>query len=495
MTLITPLILERCRHSVSSLPDNPETVNFAYQVLKTLMSKPESPYLLSPIIPNLLNYISRSWNISDNLLSQNIINELANTYQQHLKNLLTSYGVCSVDQISQDFIIYRYDQLITNLANRNILDENEKADIYKNVCNIISERDIALWAVTGKLQFIQADIIGSLYSIDPDLLIFHDDHKMKHLRDYLAHKWGDPMIINQWQYVLDKCNNILQILDYDKSVNKSEISIDKVSSNVEMAGESKVTLSEIESQSYWQIRWWILFAMFLSGDYDNVVLHFKDLLTCDKTNHKILKDSIQGLELLDSCVIDKKSLLRIVVISIILTQNNESREKLCSDPILIDTFFEDKLLQQFKKHFEDIKFPEVLENMKSLKSDISWCSQLDEIWNKVESLLIQKSLMTYLSFTNRVTLDGLSKAFTLDKNDIKNFIIRSISILDLPLFFDTHAEIIEYAPRKSSKYPQKFIQQVHNNVDEEVLRLKAAKLNRIINGVDNDVTQDKRVKR
>lgn len=209
MVVVTPLTLERCRHSLCTNGNNPETVELAYQILKTLLATSDSPYILSPAIPEMINFLLQTAQVSSNLITHRAANELAQKYQENLKRLFHTYGVESIDQITQDFIMYHYDGLISQLSHgTEVFEPAEKSEIYNTVCTVISQRDIALWAITGKLQFIQADIVGSLYSIDPDLLVYHDDHKMKHTRDILAHKWGDPMVINQWQYVLDKATSI-----------------------------------------------------------------------------------------------------------------------------------------------------------------------------------------------------------------------------------------------------------------------------------------------
>lgn len=478
MVVITPLILERSQHLISTAGEDSETVDSTYQILQQILSKPSSPYILSPIVSNLLSYLLQTINLSVNKLTQVEINELTEKYQQNLKYLLKLYGLSNITEISQEFIVYYYDKLTKEFYNvKDITNIEDKLNIYNDVCEIISLRDIALWAITGKLQFIQADILGSLYSIDPDLLILHEDFKVRHLRDLLAHKWGDSMITNQWQYGIDKCTLILQSVDYDRSLQKSDISID----NMNNSENNSLKLSEIESKSYWEIKWWILFAMFLSCDYEDVVKSFQELTTTEKYNNKVKGNSIDSLKALDNTVINGKSIIRVVIISIILTQNNKERSKIWENPVLIDLFYEDQLIKNFKDNFESINFPDVNNNLIQLNNEILWCPQLDECLKKTQSLLFQKSILTYLSFVNRITLSQLSDFFSIDKKLISDFLIKSISILELPLVYDIETEIIELKSKSLNSYQQDFITKIHQNVEEELLRIQTLKLNNIIN--------------
>lgn len=486
MVVVTPLTLERCRHSLCTNGNNPETVELAYQILKTLLATSDSPYILSPAIPEMINFLLQTAQVSSNLITHRAANELAQKYQENLKRLFHTYGVESIDQITQDFIMYHYDGLISQLSHgTEVFEPAEKSEIYNTVCTVISQRDIALWAITGKLQFIQADIVGSLYSIDPDLLVYHDDHKMKHTRDILAHKWGDPMVINQWQYVLDKATSILQNLDLDKTLNRSGISIDSVSTQ-ETNTALTLRLSESESTSYWEIRWWLLYAMFLTGDYDKVVTNFSEMTTHGKTIPKVSGDATQILKQLDNTVINKSSLIRMIVISIALTHANKQREKSWQNATLVEAFYEDPLIKDFKQDFEAISFPQVTDELKQLKEEIPWCPLLDEAWESARSLLIQKSIITYLSFISRVTLDHLSSFFAIDKALITTFITKSIALLDLPLKLNTQTGVVEYITENSRRHQAQFIENMHRNAEEEVLRLKAAKLNSILSANSNE---------
>ncbi|GAV28972.1 hypothetical protein PMKS-002450 [Pichia membranifaciens] len=450
-------------------------------MLKTLLAKSDSPYILSPAIPELISFLSQTAQASSNLITHKTANDLAQKYQENLKRLFNTYGVESMDQVTQDFIMYHYDGLLSQLShNTEFLDPAEKSEIYSNVCTIISQRDIALWAITGKLQFIQADIVGSLYSIDPDLLVYHDDHKMKHTRDILAHKWGDPMVVNQWQYVLDKTTSILQNLDLDKSLNRSGISVDIVSTQ-EVLPALSLRLSESESKAYWEIRWWLLYAMFFTGDYDKVVTNFSEMTTHGRTISKVAGDATHILKQLDNTVINKSSLIRVIVISIVLTQANKPREEFWQNATLVEAFYEDPLIKDFKQNFEAISFPKVMDQLKQLRDEIPWCPQFDDAWESARSLLIQKSIITYLSFVSQVTLDHMSNFFAIDKALITTFITKSIALLDLPLTLNTQTEVVEYATGNSRRQQAQFIENMHRNADEEVLRLKAAKLNSILN--------------
>lgn len=482
MKEITPLLLERCHHLILIDPNSEETAQLTYQILQTLLSLKNSPYILSVFTSKLLTYLTENSYNNQHLFSSNDISNLKSKYENNINNLIRFYCVDNIRDISQDFITYFYDKLIGELSfNKDLTNLDDKIKIYKDVCHLICERDIALWSITGKLQFIQGDIVGSLYSIDPDLLVFHNENKLKHLRDILAYKWCDNMTINQWQYILDKCNSILQSIDFDSSMNKSDILIGNKDNdkNVNNSIGKEDTLSEIESKSYWEINWWLLFAMFLTGNYNDVMIKFKELITTEKYIPKILGNSIEGLENLDNTVIDRKSILRIVIICAILTQNNKERDLIWGNPLLINTFFEDPLIKQFKENYESINFPKVKDILTELSNKISWCRQLEDTFEKLESLLFQKSITSYLSFVNRITLDQISLKFAVDKSIIKDYLIRSISILNLPLFFDNKTEIVEYR-YDIDKFEISLTKDAHNNIDEEILRIKAKKLNNIL---------------
>lgn len=486
MVVVTPLTLERCRHLACMAGDDSETVKLAYQILRTLMATDNTPYILSPIVEELITYLAKKVQPGSEQISQLELNELAQSYQKNLKHLLTTYGVNNIDQITQDFIVYHYDGLISELSRKaEFLEPAEKMQIYNVVCTIINKRDIALWAVTGKLQFIQADIVGTLYSIDPCLLAFHDEHKMRHMRDILAQKWGDTMVVNQWQYILDKGNSIIQSLDLERNLNRSGISIDSISTQ-EATQSSNNKLSESESISYWEIRWWLLYAMFLTGDYDKVVTYFRELTTEGKTVPKVAGDAVQTLKQLDSTVIDKSSLIRIIVVSIFLTQTNKSREEYWQNATLVEAFYEDPLIKDFRQNFEAIKFPNVTDDLKRLKDEIPWCQQLDNAWQRAKSLSVQKSIVTYLSFISKVTLDHMSTYFAIEKSQITAFLIKAIALLDLPLALNTKTGVVEYRNESSNRYQRQFIENMHRNAEEEILRLKAVKLNDIINAASDD---------
>lgn len=486
MEEITPLLLERCQHLILFDPQNEETFEFIYQILQKLFSLKNSPYILSAFTSELLTYLIENSDNKQHIFSSNEIQRLKSKYEKTTTDLVKFYGVNNTTEISQDFITYFYDKVIGELSfNKDLTNLDDKLSIYKGVCDLTWERDIALWSITGKLQFIQGDIVGSLYSIDPDLLILHNNDKLKHLRDILAYKWCDNTTINQWQYILDKCNSTLQDIEFDNSLNKSDNLIDNNLNNSKNGNNNNnienkdLTLSKVESKSYWEIKWWLLFAMFLAGNYNDVIIKFNELITTEKFTSKILGNSIEGLKNLDSTVIDSKSILRIVIICAILTQNNKKRDILWQNSLLVDTFFEDSLIKEFKESYESINYPKVKDILIQINNEMLWCRQLNVTFEKVKSLLFQKSMISYLSFVNSITLDQLALKFSAEKSIIKDYLIRSISILNLPLFFDDKREILEYK-YDIERFEIDLTKNTHDNVDEEILRMKALKLNNIL---------------
>jgi hypothetical protein len=471
---ISPLSLERAKHYIETAPNDDKTKNFSIVLLSAIIKDPQASFIVCPTFRDIILYLS------EYCPNDAEIFRLIENFQIELQNVLLKFGVESVDNITQDFVSAHYDNLINDVNFENIENDHDKKLIaYKTIYNLINERDLLLWSITDDLQYIQYDIAGSLYAINPDLLVYYNDDKLKLLRNALIYKWGCSLVLTQWQYTLQRCNSIIQSYE-NNSIASRSCSVSNINL-VSALNASKVNqLSESESNAYWEIRWLNLFALFLIGDYESVVSNFVDLTTNERSIQGVQSDSLVGLEKFNTSVIDKKSLLRVITISIILTQNNQGRNTFWKNNILIDTFYDDQVLRRFKNTFESIEFPELTERLYEMEEEFLWCEQLNTAFEKVESLLIQKSVLTYLSLINRISFKEISEFFSIKKEKLMEFVNKTTVILDLPLYINEELQLIEYTRRSNNKENQ-FIDKVHNQIEDEIIRVKINKLNSIIN--------------
>lgn len=446
---VTPLTLSRAKHLLEKKSGTDTSLAYASQVLDALLDDVESPFILSDVTSTIISLIKDRKQYKDLILR----------YEDNLKFMLNLYGVQRVSQITPDYIVYYFDRLIKSLDIEN--PTADKAEVYVHAYNIVMNRDLSLWAIAGKLSYIQTDIVGSLYSIETDLLTFHDQHKIQHLRDIMLYKWEDSSFMNQWQYHLDKCKLIVQGLG---SVKEADTGID----------DTLCGLSERESYAYWEIRWWLIYAMFLKGEFESVVDQFWALVNEDRSTHGVVGGSIEVLKELDSTIIDGESLIKIVLISLVLSKNNLTINEMLSSGILMDSIYDDPTLKQFKKAMDCFQYPEVLDLLCKLESKIPWCGCLHGSFERIATLLLEKSLLSYLSVVDCVSFGELSYTFDRPKDYIIQLVERLVILLDLPLFIDEEEEIVRFKQNQGN-YEMSFIREMGDVVNSELIRVRCLK--------------------
>lgn len=480
MVDLTPLTIRRVENHIECKPNERKTIENALHLLEQINNS-TLPFFLYSGVSDIASYLS----LKD---TRDSTKKLVISYHRLLRSFLHSCDIGTVDRLTEDSITFFYDKLLsesetsTNIPTTNGDGEEYEKQHYRKIYDTLTQRDIALWAITGNVQSIQSDIVASLYSINPDLLSHHDRHKLKHIRDRLAYKWGDLTVINQWRYILDKCNSILQAYEIDGL---------KVDLDHHTGGELSKThgLSESESAAYWDIRWWLLYALFLVGNYSMVVEGFTDLTVGKTTMKGICGDSIGALNKLDTTVIDKSSLIRIVVISVLLSENNLVAERFLSNPLVMEGLYDDPLLKQFRENVEIQEFPEVRKQLKLLEQQLPWCEPLNGEFGKITSLFLHRTFVAYLSFVERISISELSDKFAMEKTEMLDFVIKITTLLDLPLFIDKTSGIVSHK-KNTDNVSDDFIESIHEATNNESIRLKTIKLNNILNSLAFSKIQD-----
>lgn len=491
---ITLLTLERANHYIRTIPDDPKTFDFAVNIITEITNSSTSPYILSSLSSNIINYLSTYED------SNSKIRTLLHSYYAMLENLRKEYGLDSIDDLSQEFINYYYDKvIIEENVDEEENDIERKRLAYKSISRLLNERDVCLAAYTNDVQFIHYDLSSSLYTINPDLLEFYDDDKLKFLRNAVINKWGYTLMINQWQFALQRCNSIIQSFEDDSiTVNSRPNSrsasltslINSHNQNHSHDCHSNVQqFSESESRAYWEIRWLVLFGMFLAGNYDLVAENFNNLTTTNKTIPGIMFNSIDSLNNFATSVIDKNSIIRIITISILLSQNNEKRHEFFQNEVLIEAFYDDQPLKDVTESFDSINFSQLRIKLLKMKDQFPWFDYLDSTFDRIQTLMLQKLIITFLSLINRVSFDEISQTFNIPKTNIIDFIIKITSILDLPLFINEELEIIEYVENVSDDQTE-IINKLHDQINDESICFKINKLNSIIALADKDADEN-----
>lgn len=413
--MISPVTITRVSHNVSN--GNNDGVK---ELIDALLGDPDSIYILHPQIPTFLFLL----NMSDK------------AYNAQLDKMLNEMKVEKIDNITEDYIVYLYDGMIAEMVSN----EECSPELYHKVYEMIIRRNLLLWIITDNLQFIQLDIIGLLYSASPELLEYHSLFKIRHLLNMVCLKWMDVSMIYQWNHILQKCESIINEYEDEKLISVEEM-----------------------NASY-QLQWLLIYAMFLSGDYEDVINQFDKLCSMDT--------AVETLDLLDDSIIDKKCLFRVVVLSIILAEDNVKRMKYWNSEIFYDIFFEDPKIREFEKAYEDNEKIAI----DCIVKDFKWCPLLDQCFERVEELLVQKRIVKILSIVHEIDMIELANITKISYDTLKEKVMEMISVMELPFKIDE--DTIKYFPK--NKFDED-IALMHHNLQQEVLRLKTVQLNKLIN--------------
>lgn len=438
--------------------------NLLIDVLLQIVDSDLPSMLFNSHLYDLINRIKEHCN--------HTIMSLIERYHNKLQKALAELGVDSINELTPEIIGAYYDKILSNYEKPEVLNECYYKDIYK----LILDRDILVNYSTEGFHYVQPDIVGAIYSIDPDLIPFYDGNKLQHLRDVMMLKFNDYKTVTTWKYTLDRCKTIIQshTLEFEN--------------DLESENETKdyKLLSELESEAYWTIRWWIIYSMFLAGEYSLAHTQFVDLLTTEKTHAFVQGDSVTSLTKIDSEVIDATSLLRIVYLSTLVSKNNLGENKIheiLSQSNLIGT---DKTMKDFRENLHVFQMQIVQDQLTKIKSEIPWIEPLEESFNKYRIVLIQKSLLTYLSCVHQTTYVELSQTFHLDIELIKQILEKLIALLNLPFVMDNKAELLTYKKPDLNIHEEK----IQASIRDEIVRLDKTKINKMIASTNESDSTD-----
>ena len=477
MIEVTPLTIYRVHQQILRTPDERATFDNVIELFESFLKNPESPYLLDPTLFELIDYSQTSFSAGQGEEIQNICEQLI----ENSSSVLAKFNVDDVEQLNEDTIIQQYSiwikQKVSEFYQRR---SDDKHDLYNAVYGLLMDRNIALWAASQKLQFIQLDIVAALYSIDPDLLAYHEVKKLQHLRDILRIKWNEPSVAKQWLVIQEKCNSIL---DSSMDFGRSNVDVCQINDEVEVC-----KISEEESCAYWEIQWLTLYAMFLSGEFDQVVGKFRDLSTDGVTNDRVHGSALDALHGFHSSVIDKKGLITSVVLSMVLIFNNKQLQESLQSELFYDQLFTETDLMRFVLNYESLEIKAALKCLSTLEAGWMLCESFEIAFNKIRRMLTHKCLIIFLSMIEEVSLDELQDMFLMKEDAVMKLLKNITVILDLPLVIDGEKRVIQYRDNTQEKASD-YLQGIHEMVDYETLRVKAAKLNKVISTVYKETNE------
>lgn len=467
MATLSPLVIDRLFYEVCNKPHSEHLKTKIHELLCSVINDPDSPFLFSVNFYEIISLASRIYS-DDTILNKNI-----NQYNQLQTDVLNKLGVNSLMNLSPDMVGLYYDKVISQYCR---LQANASEKYYSTICNYLLERDLALWGITNKLHYIQTDIISSLYSIDPELLTYHDKHKLKHLKDMMKFKFSDHQTIGLWQYNSDKCSGILQsfILENESNGDNDEGDV------------TPKTMSITESSAYWSIQWWIIYSMFLTGDHALVVESFVNLVTTDRTNKHIIGNSIDALRAIDSEIIDPVSLLRIVSLSTIISQNNIQQDEVFKLIFQSNMFETDKLIKKLRDNIQILEIQGVRDLLQEIRYEIPWIESLSEAFQNYQNVILQKSLITYLSCVEQVTFQEIGETFNVSLEVVETVLVRLLIILDLPFEIDGDLGIVRYNENNVNLLSE----HIQNAINKEIIRANKVRLNNIIGSMNEPDRDD-----
>lgn len=466
MSLKLLLKVNRLCHLFKKDEVSSETEKLLVDVLHQIIESSQSPLVFSIELKNLTDRIKEKCNPTLMILIER--------YQTKLRELLNEVGVDSLNQLTPENIGHYYDNLLSQYQRPQDINDCHYNDVYELLIN----RDITVCCSTNEFHHVQPDIIGSLYSIDPDFLPFHDKNKLQHLRDTMIFKFNDYQTVGTWQYTLDRCKSIIQshILEND-----NDIDVD-----VESDEKNKKWLTDLESEAYWTIRWWVVYSMFLTGEYSLVVTNFFDLLSIEKTQAFIQGDSITALKKIDSDIIDVTSLLRVVYLSTLVSQNNIGENKVFKILSQSNLFETDKTIKKLRDDIHVFEMKKVQNLLLQIEKEIPWIHPLEKSFKHFQKLIIQKSLLTYLTCIQQATFVELSQTFNMEVDEVKSTLLRLLALLDLPYIMDNKTGVIYYSKRNMYLQEDK----IQTSIREEAIRYNKIKTNKIVSTANESDTED-----
>lgn len=469
MPMTSPLVIDRLYHTIYYKSITPVITKEVANVLSQVIDTPHSPFIFSIHLYDLLKKIE----LHDS--SDNEIQHLIHSYTVLLEKVLGHLGVNTLHDLSSDTINIYYDTLISNYPRPETV--NDK--YYSAICNYLLDRDLALWGITNKLHHIQSDIISSLYSIDPQLLPFHDNHKLRHLKDIMKYKFSDYQTISLWQYTSDKCNSIVQSFILENESNAGREDNDA----------SNKTLSKSESIAYWTIRWWLIYSKFLTGDYALVVRDFVDLMASQRKKECVQCDSISILKELDCEIIDAASLFRIVFLSVLVSQNNIEQTKIFTSLSQLSMFQTDKFIKKLKDYIQVLEMRRVRELLNEIKKEIPWIYPLNQSFEYYDDLILQKLLIGFLSCVQQVTLEEIGETFSIKPDEIESILLRLLIILDLPFTINKEKGVLCHEKPSAGLLNTK----IKDAINSEVIRANKVRFNHIIASINEPDTDELRI--
>ena len=410
---LTPVIIERAVYKLSH--DDTEGLD---EIIESLFDYENSIYILHPQIPTFFQAQNKSLNI----------------YDRQLLYVLNEMEIEKPEDLTEDYVLYYYDKLIEELTNT----EECTVELYHKVYEKLERRNLLLWIITNNIQLIQLDIVGLIYSVNNELLEFHSKYKLRHLLKMVCYKWIDVSMIYQWNHISQKCDSIIN--EY----------------------EDTSLISKEEMEAYYQLQWLLMFAMFLSGDYEDVVKQFDNLRT----------HIIESFDPIVESIIDVIGLFRVITLCIILTQKNSQRSKYWSSKMFYEVFFDDPELRKLQEDYENNDHT----NLDILLKDFKWCLLLNETFDRISELLLQKKIIQYLSVIQEIEVGELCEFLQLPYEFLFQKIMNMITVLNLPLAIEQ--DTIVYVPKVTIDDD---VANIHHNIQREILRLKAIQVNKLIN--------------
>ncbi|KAG7884471.1 hypothetical protein KL938_001598 [Ogataea parapolymorpha] len=328
---------------------------------------------------------------------------------------------------------------------------------FERIVDLLHLRTVHTLMTTASSDNV-GDNSGFYYNLGSEYSAMFRKRSFRELQKLIVYKAYDGNLASSTIFLRRK---LQQVLEYERD--------DEIDEDDRMDSD-EYNLDKEEAIAYWTCRWYLLYALFLSNNYQAVVEEYfqltKEPAIAGYTASDVLANEYSNE------LIFKEYLLRTVCFSVLVAEKMQNLETRWTEMIR-ESFASDPPLRKLIKLYTGCRFSDLKNILTEFQSEFDYDEQLSHSYRLWKRTFEYKICVFYLSLVKKVTFDHLEAVLGTTSEEITKL----ISLFKLRIKIDQKNNLVEFQDTDSYIDLDKQIQSLN---DATVAEMRALEVNRMV---------------
>ncbi|ESX02262.1 hypothetical protein KL918_003810 [Ogataea parapolymorpha] len=328
---------------------------------------------------------------------------------------------------------------------------------FERIVDLLHLRTVHTLMTTASSDNV-GDNSGFYYNLGSEFSAMFRKRSFRELQKLIVYKAYDGNLASSTVFLRRK---LQQVLEYER---------DDESDEDDRMDSDEYNLDKEEAIAYWTCRWYLLYALFLSNNYQAVVEEYfqltKEPAIAGYTASDVLANEYSNE------LIFKEYLLRTVCFSVLVAEKMQNLETRWTEMIR-ESFASDPPLRKLIKLYTGCRFSDLKNVLTEFQSEFDYDEQLSHSYRLWKRTFEYKICVFYLSLVKKVTFDHLEAVLGTTSEEITKL----ISLFKLRVKIDQKNNLVEFQDTDSYIDLDKQIQSLN---DATVAEMRALEVNRMV---------------